>query len=451
MTNRRNKQVETGMMQNRIAVIQAGGKGTRMLELTGDTIPKPMLLINGKPMLEWQIENMSQYGIREFIIITGHLGERIKQYFGSGSQLGVQIQYVEEEEPLGSAGALFFLKPLMHRIDYFFLVFGDVMFSLDWNRMTAYHEMHQGKATLLIHPNAHPFDSDLLMVDDNNRIIGIDSKLNIRNYWYENCVNAGVYILSTDILERLPEVRKTDLERDILQPLIRQGKVFGYRTAEYVKDAGTVERFLKVSGEQLRGVWDRKNLSRKQRCVFLDRDGTINKYKGFISREEEFELEDDAAGAIRRLNEAGCLAILVTNQPVVARGMCEIEDVKTIHRKMQVLLGEQGAYLDDIAFCPHHPDKGYAGENPLYKMTCNCRKPATGLIVEMAEKYNIDLSKSFMVGDSTQDIQTGINAGMKTVLLGTGQAGKDGKYDVIPDRTVKNLSEAVDFVLGVLS
>jgi histidinol-phosphate phosphatase family protein len=246
----------------------------------------------------------------------------------------------------------------------------------------------------------------------------------------------------------MEEAKKQDLEKDVLKPLIVQGEVFGYRTPEYVKDAGTPARFYKASREQQEHVWARKNLEKKQACVFLDRDGTVNRYKGLIASEEQLELEDGAAEGIQKLNEAGFLVILVTNQPVVARGMCGIEDVKRIHRKLQVLLGEQGAYLDDITFCPHHPDKGYPEENPAYKIICKCRKPATGMIETMAEKYNIDLSKSYIAGDTSVDIQTGKNAGLKTILVLTGQAGEDGKYCMKPDITVKNLSEAAERILG---
>ena len=155
----------------------------------------------------------------------------------------------------------------------------------------------------------------------------------------------------------------------------------------------------------------------------------------------------NAAKAIRRINESGFLSIVVTNQPVVARGMCRIEDVERIHRKMQTLLGNEGAYLDDIAFCPHHPDKGYPEENPAYKIACDCRKPAIGMIQDMADKYHIDLSESYMVGDSTVDIQTGINAGLKTILVRTGQAGKDGKYKTWPDIIADDLDKAVEYIL----
>ena len=438
------------MRHKYVAVIQAGGLGTRMQELTKNIIPKPMLLLNGRPMLEWQIQNIVEYGIRDFVIIIGHLGEKIEEYFYDGSKLGVHIQYIKEKEPLGSAGALALLKSMYHfEATDFLVVFGDVMFDLDIHRLCCFHEKHGGLATLLAHPNAHPYDSDLLITDNADQVLSIISKHEKRTEWYDNLVNAGIYVLSGELITELAKtgIAKLDMERDVLKPMMGQGKVYAYRTPEYVKDAGTPERFRAVCREQREGVWEQKNLTKKQRCVFLDRDGTINKYQGLIYKEEQLELEQGAAEAIRLLNEAGYLAIIVTNQPVVARGLCDISDVEQIHKKLQVLLGEQGAYLDDIVFCPHHPDKGYPEENPLYKIPCKCRKPDTGMIDKMLEKYNIDSVKSFMIGDSTVDIQTGRNAGLKTILVATGQAGKDGKYCIQADAQVKDLLEAVKFIL----
>lgn len=434
------------MRREYVAVIQAGGKGTRMRELTNDVIPKPMLRLNDKPMLQWQLENIKKYGIYEFIFIIGYLGRKVKEYFCEGSRFGVHIQYIEEEIPLGSAGALYYLKNMLYGRD-FLLFFGDVMFDMDLRRMLSFHESNRGQATLLVHPNCHPHDSDLLIMDENNHIVEIEPKTKIRNYWYENCVNAGIYVLSKQIVQEITEPRNIDLETGILEPLMSRDQVFGYRTTEYVKDAGTVERFYKVSDEQKRGLWEKKNLENKQKCVFLDRDGTINQYCGLISKTEDFRLEDGAAEAIRLLNEAGYLAIVITNQPVVARGMCSIEDVRNIHRKMQVLLGEKGAYLDDIVFCPHHPDKGFPEENLQYKILCNCRKPEIGMIDKAVERYNIERSQSYMVGDSTVDVQTGKNAGLRTILLHTGQGGLDNKYIVEPDKRAENILKAVQMIL----
>lgn len=436
------------MQERYVAVIQAGGMGTRMRGLTKDLIPKPMLLLNGRPMIQWQIENIRRYGIQELVIITGHLGEKIQEYLEDGSRLGVRIRYIQETAPLGSAGALYHLKEMGLRDKSFLFIYADVMFDIDLDRMIAFYRSKRGQAVLLVHPNSHPGDSDLVIMDDAQRVVRIDPKGSVRGGRYENCVNAGICILSGSVLQQMERAEYMDLEQGLLVPLIRTGQVYGYRTPEYVKDAGTISRFQAACREQADGIWRRKNLANRQKCVFLDRDGTINRFCGLVTREEQLVLEEHAAEAIRMLNASEFLAIVVTNQPVVARGMCSIEDVERIHRRLQMLLGAQGAYLDDIVFCPHHPDKGFPEEVPVYKTACSCRKPATGMLDQMAEKYNIDLDASYMVGDSTVDIQAGRNAGTRTILLRTGQGGQDGRYDVEPDHVADDLKAAVGIVLG---
>ena len=427
------------------AVIQAGGLGTRLRELTKNQIPKPLLQLDGKPMITHQIDCLKEQGITDFVIITGYLGEKLCEHFGDGSSLGVKISYIHENQPLGSAGALYYLKDMIK--DDFMLIFGDVMFDIDVGRMVSFHLKNNALATLLVHPNSHPYDSDLIMSDKNGCVTGFDSKNNKRDYLYDNCVNAGIYILSPGIFKEITEPVKTDLEKDLLFPLIDSGRIYAYRTTEYVKDAGTVDRFLAVSEDHRKGLWHNKRLSNPQKCIFIDRDGTLNKHNGLISDISQIVLEDNAAEAVRLINTSGYLAICVTNQPVVARGMCSIEEVEDIHRKMCMMLGENGAYLDDIVFCPHHPDKGYPEENPEYKIKCSCRKPSVGMIEEMTGKYNIDLSESYIIGDTTVDIQTGKNAGIKTVLVHTGEGGKDSKYSVTPDIEAEDILSAVKKIL----
>ena len=425
----------------------AGGKGTRLRAITNDEIPKPMAPVAGKPILEWQVDCLRRQGITDVIMVIGHLGHKIREHFGNGADFGVSIQYIEETAPLGTAGALSMLPPLLTG-DNFFLVFGDVLFDIDLARMEQFHRKKSAIATLFVHPNVHPFDSDLVVCDESGRVEKFDSKHNVRDYWYHNCVNAGFYILDRSVCERVPENTKVDLEKELLSSLIDEGQaVYGYHSPEYIKDVGTVERIQKAENELASGFIGRRYLSQKQRAIFLDRDGTLNRKNGLVYQEEQFELEPCAVEAIRKINASGYLAIVVTNQPVVARGLCEIEDVELIHRKMETLLGREGVYLDDIRFCPHHPDKGYPEENPVYKIPCHCRKPDIGMLEDCAAAYNIDLSQSWMVGDTTVDVQTGKNAGTKTALVLTGDAGTDKKYDVIPELVCKDLLDAVDQIL----
>lgn len=428
----------------------AGGKGTRLVSLTKDEIPKPMAIVAGRPILEWQIRTLRDNGITDIVIAVGHLGEKIIKHFGNGHSLGVNLRYYQETEPLGSAGCLYKIRDMLDE-GPFLLVFGDLIFDIDINRMEVFHNSNNAEATLFAHPNAHPYDSDLIVTNTDGLVIHFDSKHNDRSgYWYDNCVNAGLYIFDRSFCERIAALKKTDLEKDILLPMTeRGGKIYAYRSPEYVKDVGTPDRISSAEKELLSGYTASRNLKNRQKAIFIDRDGTLNVSHGLIYRQEDFELYPFAAEAVDIINKSGYLAIIISNQPSVARGLCGIKDIENIHKKMKTLLGRAGVFLDDVKYCPHHPDKGYPEENPAYKVKCNCRKPNIGMIKECADKYNIDLSQSWFIGDTTSDIRTGKNAGTGTVLVLTGEAGKDGKYQDEPDYVCANLLEAVKLIGGI--
>ena len=241
---------------------------------------------------------------------------------------------------------------------------------------------------------------------------------------------------------------KVDLEKELIIPLISSKPIFAYHSTEYVKDIGTPDRLQKVTADFIHGVCEQRNLAHKQKCIFLDRDGTINKYVGFLKSVDQVELEPNAAEAIRLINESDYLAIVITNQPVIARGECSFEELNRIHNRIYTLLGKDGAYVDGLYFCPHHPDKGFDGEVQELKIECNCRKPKIGMLKLAENEFNADLNESWFIGDTTIDVMTGINAGMHTIMLRSGDPKKD-KFDVKPDITADDLLDAVKKILSV--
>lgn len=428
-----------------IAVISAGGKGTRLSQVTID-IPKPMAKIASKPILEHQIDCLKENGVKDIYLLIGYLGDVIKDYFKDGSSFGVNIHYIEEKEPLGSGGGLFFLKDIIK--DDFIFVFGDLIFDVYFKKMIDFHKEHKGLITLLSHPNSHPFDSDLIVSNENDLVTSIDSKHNVRSYFYHNLVNSGVYIVSNHIFDKyFNEINKVDFEKDIVKLEIPNGTVYSYHSTEYVKDAGTPDRYYSIGEDIKKGIVKAKNLSRKQKAIFLDRDGTINKFVGFARDINKIELEENAAEGLKKINRSEYISIVITNQPVIARGEVTLAQLDEIHKKIETLLGQSGAYYDDLYFCPHHPDSGFEGEVKELKIKCGCRKPGIELILRAAEKYNIDISKSYVLGDTTMDIQTGVNAKCKTILVETGEKGLDKKYNVKADYQIRDLSE-INKIIG---
>ena len=401
-------------------VIMAGGKGTRIQSIASD-IPKPMIPINGVPVLETELCSLRDQGFDDFIFTVGHLADCIIDYFGDGSKWNVHIEYYREKTPLGNAGALFKLN----LDEDFLLIIGDAIFDIDFNRMVEYHKVKGGLVTIFTHPNSHPYDSGVVIADKNGSVERWLNKEDERPKYYKNRVNAGIHIISPKVLEMSGvnpdqvgteidgKVAKVDLDRQLLRPLCGTGKMFCYDSPEYVKDMGTPERFYQVEKDFISGTIKAKNLKNKQKAIFLDRDGTINKYVGFLRKPEELELAENSAEAIKKINSSGYLAVVITNQPVIARGETTYEELEEIHNKMETLLGQEGAYLDAIYFCPHHPHKGFEGEISELKIDCDCRKPKPGMLLRAAEDLNIELRSSYMIGDSDIDVEAGVNAGCK--------------------------------------
>ena len=403
-------------------VIIAGGQGTRIASVNSE-IPKAMIPINGKPIIEYQVELAKRYGFNDFLFIIGYLGDQIESYFQDGSQWGVHISYFRETTPLGTAGALGLLRDQL--TEDFFVFYGDTVMDFDMLHMLNYHRANQADATLFLHPNDHPYDSDIVDIDAQGKVRGFHHKPHPEGFIAHNMVNAALFIFSPKILTAIEPGVKCHIEKHVLPRCIASGmNLYGYVSAEYIKDMGTPDRYYAVCDDVVSGKVARLNRAYSRPAIFLDRDGVINYEVDLLHRVEQMQLIPGAAEAIRRINQMGYLAIVVTNQPVIARNLCSFEELEQIHMQMETLLGHEHAYVNAIYYCPHHPDAGYPEERKEYKIRCNCRKPAPGMLLQAAKDWNIDLENSYMIGDSQRDVEAGNNAGVKqSILIPTNETG----------------------------
>ena len=415
-------------------VIIAGGKGTR---LGLKDIPKPMVKIGDKPLLEHQIDLAKRYGVDEVFILSGHLANVIEEYFGDGSRFGVKIHHVIEPYPLGTAGSLKLLEGKLN--DRFLVFYGDVVMDFDIASFVEFDKQYDSIGTTIIHPNDHPYDSDLLEINKNNKVTKVLPKPHQDGEYYQNLVNAAVYIFSPKIFEYIEEGVSQDFGKHILSRVVDAGEtLIGYKTPEYIKDMGTADRFEAVKNDFLTGKVARLNKQKKRPCIFLDRDGVINKDMDSKPLCKDFELLDGVAETIKSINKSDYLSVVVTNQPMIAKGFVTFEEVENTHKKMETLLGEQHAYLNGIYYCPHHPEKGFDGEIKELKIDCECRKPKAGMLFKATKDLNIDLENSWMIGDSQRDIDAGNNANCRTISI---------KKDLGVDYIAQDLKDAVNYIL----
>ena len=429
------------------AIILAGGLGSRLKERLG-TLPKPMIPIGGKPLIEHQVELACHYGFRNILIFSCYGSELIEAHLGSGSRWRAKIEFEVEDRPLGTAGAV--LRGFERLQEQFLVLYGDTMINVDLGRFWHRHQEGGASATLFLHPNDHPLDSDLVEVDVNANVISFHNRPHPPGAFFQNLVNAGLYAIRKESLAAWKYNQSPmDFGKDLFPEMLKRGvRLAGYNSPEYIKDIGTPDRYDRVCAEYVSGVVQGGSMDSMQTAVFLDRDGTLNEEVDGVCHPEDLRLIDGVAEAIYRLNRAGIRAVLVTNQPVIAKGFCTEADVRAVHNKLETLLGAGHAFLDRIYFCPHHPEKGFPGERPELKIECACRKPDVGMIHQAVTDLNIDLSQSWMIGDTSTDMQTARNAGLRSILVRTGHGGRDGKFAAQPDFSFDQLGEAVDFILG---
>jgi len=426
------------------AIILAGGQGIRLKDFVKE-VPKPMLQIGQKSIIEHQIDLLIKYGINEFYILVNNLEEIIKNKFDDGSTYGIKISYIEEKTPLGTAGGL---KEIEANLDDDFLViYGNVLFNIYIPALIEFHQTNKSKFTIVLHPDESPLNYDIVEINNENKVIKYYNKPYSTDFVFRNLVNSGIYIISPDILKYIKKGEKQDFGKDIIPSIIEKKiNIYGYVTSEYIKEINTKERWEMVNKDYKRGIVYKKNYENLQKAIFLDRDGVVTIEKGFVCDEKDLEIYDFTFEAIKLINRSEYLGIIVTNQSAVGRNLCTIEDIEKVHKRLETELGKSDAYFDGIYYCPHYPVIENDVKKNEFNIKCDCRKPEPGLIIRASKEKNIDLTNSYMIGDSERDIQAGKNAGCITVGVMTGYGLRQSK--VKPDYFFSDLLEAVQFIIN---
>jgi D,D-heptose 1,7-bisphosphate phosphatase len=430
------------------AVILAGGKGTRLASVLKG-LPKPLVDVCGKPLLLHQLELLCAHGFTDAVVMVNHRADAIQEWL-VGVDLPISVRLIDDGEPRGTAGAV--LAALDELDPEFLVMYGDTMLAVDLTRFWAWHHAVPGAdVSLFLHPNDHPHDSDLVEIDETGRILAFHAYPHPADAWLPNLVNAALYVVRRESLRAWVESDgPLDFAKDLFpRMLAAEATLRGYASPEYIKDAGTPERLERVRNALTSGAIRRASLNEPQRAVFLDRDGTLNVEHGLVRRAEDLEVFPFAGSAIRRLNEVEWRTVLVSNQPIIARGEVTESQLRRIHARLETEIGRDHAYLDRIYICPHHPDRGFPGERTELKIRCDCRKPEPGLILQAQSDLNIDLARSWYIGDSTPDLGAAEKAGVSSILVETGHGGLDRRYPHEARFTVANVSEAVTFILDV--
>ncbi|MCL4691771.1 MAG: HAD-IIIA family hydrolase, partial [Candidatus Hydrogenedentes bacterium] len=418
------------------AVIIAGGKGTRIRSVTGDALPKALLPVAGLPIIFRQFQLLKRYGFSEVVVTAGHLAPVLSDACARESKrLGLRVQVVVENQPMGTGGGL----PLARRYlgeESFLVVCGDIAVDMDLERLAKCHRDAGAGATVVVHPNDHPQTSDLVVVDDSGYIREFLPRGTRASRDHRNLVIGSLYVLSPRIFDFIHPNAKHDLNNEILPRMVAGGaKVLAYNTPEYLRDVGTPERLALVERDIATGRMERLNWGNKRPAVFFDRDGVLIEDAGErgVTSPDEVVLLPGAAEAVRAVNAAGWLAVVISNQPGVAKGFLTFEELDRITGRLEMELGYEGAWLDRVYYCPHHPESGFEGERPELKVTCDCRKPAPGLLLRAAEDLPIDLPASVFIGDTARDVGVARAVGIPVLGVRTGNGCQDCNGDFQPD------------------
>ena len=422
-----------------------GGFGTRLGKETADR-PKALVIVNGIPFFDYQLKILKNWGFRKYLFLVGYQARQIEEYYGSGWEQGIDIQYsYDGERQLGTGGALRKAMDLLE--EHFVLIYGDSF--MDINYFETLYRFYEARKTgsvglMCIYKNKNQYDKSNV-VFKNGELILYDKK-NTKPEM--NYIDYGVSLLSKEMLTEYKLDMPFDLS-DSLTRLSKQGKLAAQIVTKRFYEIGrpeTLEEFRKYA-------FDRFETPRK--AVFLDRDGVINQL--FFHEEteqldspfcpEQFEYINGAVKALERIREKGYYIFIVTNQPAAAKGKVRLTKLYDLNTWLLQDLNDRGIAIERINMCPHHPTGAGFSKDSFLIRTCGCRKPGAGLITEMDKFYSIDWEHTYMAGDSYTDVQAGRNAGVKTAFIGSYKCDICSRLNFDkPDFIVETLEEFAEIL-----
>lgn len=375
----------------RQAVIFAGGLGERLRPFT-ETNPKPMYPFKGKPFIEYLVEQIKGWGIKDIVILLGYLSEKIMDHLGDGMQYGVSIRYVVTPVENDTQYRLLAAREILE--DEFLLMYCDNLCPVDFPRLvTEYHE-NDAWIQFSAYANEDGYTKDNLKLAGDGQVLVYDKKRLVSGL---KGVDIGYAIVSKKVFDLMSE-KNENFEAVVYPRLVERGKLYATVTKHRYYSIGSFER-IELTEKYLSG----------QKYVFLDRDGTLNERPPkaeYIRKPEDFVWLDGAQKAIKKLNDAGYFVIMISNQAGIARGVMTTQDFENVQSKMKADLAAIGAHVDATYYCPHGWDED-----------CECRKPKPGMLYQAQRDHSFNLTECIMIGDDERDVMTAHNAGMKGILV----------------------------------
>jgi histidinol-phosphate phosphatase family protein len=382
-------------MRTLSAAILAGGRGTRSADPGTAKLGQPVW---GRSLLDWHIDLIDGSAIRSALVVAGHLGDQVAALVADSAHRYASLHVVQEEKQNGTVAALR-LAAEHDDADDFLVILGDTLMSFPVDPFISAWRASGKSVAVIVHPSTHPHDSDKAFVQEDGTVEVLPKSADSTGI--PNSSSTGLFALTRGALKEYGSCR--DIGSDVLPRAAAEGDLFGYVSSHYFKDTGTPDRLAAANADVSSGAFQRRGSVLPRRALFLDRDGVVNPAKPEIYDAAHYQLTPSVAEEIGRANRAGIPVVVVTNQPGIAKGFMTASDHTAIRARMDDLLAAEGAFVDDYAHCPHHPETGFPGEVTELKIACECRKPLPGMLLRLAEHHGIDLSSSVMIGDTWRD------------------------------------------------